>query len=552
MLSRSIIFLTTIFAFIGLQAQSVDEPTEIEFKSNISIKYPSDQQVQHLFKLCKLWGLAKYKHPKITSGNIDWDKKLFRYLALTANPHFDDSLYKALPPLGQEEKVIPLSQGLGWIKRDSLFSKAIQSYLLQLAQIAAPEQQQYIEPGRWNITPKFKENKYPSTNWTDDGLKLLTLFRYWNIIEYFFPYKSLMEKDWDEVLYEYIPKILSTNSELSFKLSLLELISEINDGHAGIHNDPVLDQHFGKNQIPIELKLIGKKAYVVRLFEGIKGRTELVVGDEILEIDSRPLFVLTKHRIKYISASTEAAKTRILSEWLLRTNKSQIEVVVNREGRLVPISLPTIKYNTVRYVQRNIASHRELSEKIAYIYPGSLKPGELDSLLSSYKDKASIIFDYRCYPAVNIQNKLPNYLLPFPIEAFKSTRYSKDQLGEFNFTTPYNWGERNEAYYKGNFVILVNEYTQSQPEFESLIYTQAPSVTIIGSSTAGAIGNWTPIQLPGGILTSISGNGIFRYDESPVQRIGIIPDIYVSRTVKGVKNNRDEILLKAIQYCNQQ
>lgn len=546
------VFLTILFAFLRLQAQSVDERIEVEFKSNLHIEYPSEQQVQHLFKLCKLWGLAKYKHPKITGGDLDWDIELFKHLALTASPNFDASLYKALPPVDQPTKTTPLSKGLEWIKRDSLFSKDIQVYLLRLAQIPAPEVQQYIEPGKWNITPKFKDNKYPNVNWADDGVKLLTLFRYWNIIEYFFPYKALMEKDWDETLYEYIPKILSTNSELSFKLCLLELISEISDGHAGIHNDLVLDQHFGKNQIPIELKLIDNKAYVVRLFEEIKGRTVLEVGDEILEIGNSPLFVLTKHIVKYISASTEVARSRILSEWLLRTNQPEIQVIVNRKGRLVPIPLPTIAYNTVRYVQRKIASHRELSEKTAYIYPGSLKQGELDSLLSVYKDKASIIFDYRCYPPVNIQNKLPSYLLPFPVKAFKSTRYSKDQLGEFNFTTPYKWGTLNEDYYKGNFVILVNEYTQSQPEFETLIYTQAPSVTIIGSSTAGAIGNWTPIQLPGGILTSISGNGIFRYDESPVQRIGIIPDIFVSRTAKGIKNNRDEILLKAIEYCNKQ
>ena len=258
---------------------------------------------------------------------------------------------------------------------------------------------------------------------------------------------------------------------------------------------------------------------------------------------------LWNKKSRYVSASTKAAKDRILSEYILRTNEDTAEVKVLRGNRKLDLTLTTSKYNPLQYVQRDIPASRKISEEIAYIYPGALKPGELDSLLKEYQNISSIIFDYRSYPSVNIQGVLPNFLLPVPKYAFKSKQYSKDQLGEFPFSRSYKWGEINESYYKGRFVILVNEYTQSQPEFEILIYRQAPTVTIIGSSTAGAIGNWTPIYLPGNILTSMSGNGIFRYDESPVQRIGVIPDIYIEPTVEGIVAKQDEILLEAIRFC---
>ena len=345
---------------------------------------------------------------------------------------------------------------------------------------------------------------------------------------------------------EYIPKILAVDKELEFKLVLLELVCKINDGHGGIHRDELLNKYLGKKQIPIELKLIKDQAYVNRLFDK---DLPLKMGDRILAINGVEIGALMNAKRSYIPASTKAAKNRMLSEYILRTNQEIAQVSLLRSNHKLQLSLPTKKYNPLQYVQRNIPASREISKDIAYIYPGSLRQGELDSLLREYKNKPSIIFDYRSYPSVNIQGILPNFLLPVPQYAFKSKQYSKDHLGKFPFAKSYKWGEINESYYKGKFVILVNEYTQSQPEFEILIYRQAPNVTIIGSSTAGAIGNWTPIYLPGNILTSISGNGIFRYDESPVQRIGIIPDIYLEPSLEGIKNNEDEVLLQAIEFC---
>ena len=36
--------------------------------------------------------------------------------------------------------------------------------------------------------------------------RLLALFRYWNVINYFFPYKHLIGDSWNTVLTRYIPK----------------------------------------------------------------------------------------------------------------------------------------------------------------------------------------------------------------------------------------------------------------------------------------------------------------------------------------------------------
>ena len=75
--------------------------------------------------------------------------------------------------------------------------------------------------------------------------------------------------------------------------------------------------------------------------------------------------------------------------------------------------------------------------------------------------------------------------------------------------------------------------------------------TIVGSTTAGADGNVSSIYLPGGLLTRISGNGVYYPDGTQTQRVGIIPDVEVKPTIEGLKQGRDELLEKAIKLIKE-
>jgi C-terminal processing protease CtpA/Prc len=45
----------------------------------------------------------------------------------------------------------------------------------------------------------------------------------------------------------------------------------------------------------------------------------------------------------------------------------------------------------------------------------------------------------------------------------------------------------------------------------------------------------------------ISGLGVFHPDGSPTQRVGIIPDVFVSPTIEGIREGRDEVLEEGIR-----
>ena len=48
----------------------------------------------------------------------------------------------------------------------------------------------------------------------------------------------------------------------------------------------------------------------------------------------------------------------------------------------------------------------------------------------------------------------------------------------------------------------------------------------------------------------ISGIGVYYPDGKETQRIGMIPDIVIKPTIKGIKQDSDELIEKAIELIN--
>jgi C-terminal processing protease CtpA/Prc len=80
-------------------------------------------------------------------------------------------------------------------------------------------------------------------------------------------------------------------------------------------------------------------------------------------------------------------------------------------------------------------------------------------------------------------------------------------------------------------VILVDEVSQSQAEYTAMAFRSTRNATVVGGTTAGADGNVSPIPLPGGLRSMVSGIGVFYPDKRPTQRIGIIADIEATPTI---------------------
>ena len=105
--------------------------------------------------------------------------------------------------------------------------------------------------------------------------------------------------------------------------------------------------------------------------------------------------------------------------------------------------------------------------------------------------------------------------------------------------------------YEGKIVILVDEVTLSSAEYSTMALRTAPGAMVVGSTTAGADGNVSKIDLPGGLRTMISGIGVFYPDKTPTQRVGIVPDIVARPTIRGIREGREEVLEEALRQIVQ-
>jgi C-terminal processing protease CtpA/Prc len=70
---------------------------------------------------------------------------------------------------------------------------------------------------------------------------------------------------------------------------------------------------------------------------------------------------------------------------------------------------------------------------------------------------------------------------------------------------------------------------------------------IVGQPTAGTNGNVNSFTLPGGYMVFYTGMRVLKHDRSQHHLIGIQPTVPMKRTLKGVKEGRDEYLEKALE-----
>jgi len=530
----------------------------------------NDKNIDNLKTLGLVWGFLKYYHPSIAKGNYNWDYELFRILPKVLNSKNandrDTVLVTWINQLGQfdtskrihtKSSEIKIEPDLGWIG-NSNFSSELSHLLLKIKNASRTSDHFYVDLIKGVENPNFKnENPYPLIKYPDVGYRLLALYRYWNIIQYYFPYKNIIGEDWKKVLKEFIPQFIDAHYETEYTLAVLKLIARVHDSHAIILNNPVLNKYFGLGIAAIELSFVENKAVVTGFHNDSLGKeTGLEIGDIVSKINNQPVESIVRNKLKITPASNYPTQLRDISVNLLRTNDTIINIEFIREGKKGNKTIKTYSAGeiTIRYrFETRDTCFKFINKEIAYINNGSLKRAYLPKIWDQIQNTKGLIIDMRNYPTDFPIQELGRYLMPGNRPFAKFTNGSIETPGLFTYTKSMNVGqEKNNNYYKGKVVILINEVSQSSAEFHTMAYRVHPNAIVIGSTTAGADGNVSYFDLPGGINTRISGTGVYYPDGRGTQRIGIIPDIEIKPTVAGIKNRQDELVEKAIKIINEQ
>ena len=204
---------------------------------------------------------------------------------------------------------------------------------------------------------------------------------------------------------------------------------------------------------------------------------------------------------------------------------------------------------------------RFLTPDIGYADLYILESSQVDSMFNLFKNTKAIVFDMRGYPKGTarsiatrltdkkdvIEIKITRLDRDFPlIKAYQSEILETETWT--SFMQPLPDPPTNKSQYKGKTVMIMDEGTQSQAEYTGMVFYAANGTKFIGSQTAGANGDITNFLIPGGMNMVFSGMTISYPNGKQMQRIGLIPDVPVRPTIKGIQAGRDEVLEAASRY----
>jgi C-terminal processing protease CtpA/Prc len=536
---------------------------EFEQGSNITFPALNDSLILDLACLGKVWGFLKYNHPIIAEGTYNWDFELFRFLPkfLAAKDIANREVLmldwinklgniSKYPKAKSKSKKSFTKPNLDWI--ESLITN--QSLKINLYQVYERRNQGgHFYVGSDPEAPTFlNEEPYANLGLPDDAFRLLSLYKYWNIIHYYFPNKHLTDKNWDSVLIEYIPYFLNAKSRMEYELTVLKIIGEIHDSHAAIWDGAYkIETSKGQNYPPFHVRFVENTLIVDDYFNADKASlTGINIGDVITHINGKSVEKVVDSLMVYYPGSNLPARLREISVNILRSPNNEVSIQYLSSGVAKTTNVSLYKKRELDWYSwfklKNQKGYKLLKNDILYLNLAFLNGNDTPEIEELLKKVKSVIVDVRNYPDITAMYSLVPYFQTTKKPFAVFTHRNINNPGEFYWTQDVRmYGIKKP--FSGKLIVLQNEITQSLGEYTVMAFKATGNATVIGSQTAGADGRTAEIFLPGGLKTSISGRGVYYPDKTETQRIGIVPDIEVKPTIKGIQEGRDELIEKAIE-----
>jgi len=247
----------------------------------------------------------------------------------------------------------------------------------------------------------------------------------------------------------------------------------------------------------------------------------------------------------YFAASNDAALHRKLGAALTRGARARGAILVERDGRRMTVDVDRVATTPgsppVRpWHDRPGDTFQRLTDDVAYVKLSTIAIGDVEGYVRDAATARVLVIDIRGYPSAFVVFALGNLLAEGSPEFVKFTVGNMSNPGSFRWTAPGRL--RGTGSFHGRLVILVDEATQSAAEYTAMAFRVAPGAIVVGSTTAGADGNVSILPLPGALRVMFTGLGVYYPDGRPTQQIGIVPDLVVLPTIRGLRDGRDEVL----------
>jgi len=416
--------------------------------------------------------------------------------------------------------------------------------------------------------PNAASVDYHPTLYPSVGYRALSAAKIFSVIDYFFPYKQLMEQSWDSVYHQLLPQFIQAKDSAAYSLAVAKMYRFIQDNH-GIIDGPYTwkNQFYSGSFSPsVYAKMVQGKLVVYQIMNDSASRKEgIAVGDIIEQINGVPVAKLLETLRHYQAASTGNYQDLLLTRNILcgKEGESKRLTIRKSDGRLKTVKVTCSARFSENFRQRQrMLNHWPIFKLIdavtGYVDLGRLRGEMIDSMLTTFKSTKAIIMDMRGYPRGTAWMLAPRLtdkkswraaVVSFKrVEGPHLNALDAPQERE-NISSGFQvLSGTDKDRYKGKTIMLINEEANSEAEHSGLLFKTANNTTFVGSPSAGANGNVTHFKIPGQLNLYFSGCAISWPNGKQLQRVGLQPDIFVVPTIKGLRQGKDEVLDRAVQF----
>ncbi|QHL86760.1 hypothetical protein GU926_04625 [Nibribacter ruber] len=562
----------------------------------------------------RIWGFVKYYHPASAEGRLKADSLFFLYLPKVdsaqnekqANAVFKEMLQSVGLPEG--DKIKPQEDNPkgayllknvddAWRNKSKYLSSDVRKHLEKLFERRYTGSKHHYTYVRYNpyggtVPHELAYVRKPQENLTYP-LRMLALAKFKTYVDYLYPYKHLMDKNWEDVIQVAVPLFAQCDSRQEYERLLLVVNAHLDDTQAFSffrqlqHREKLFKNHYFP---PFDYRVAEKKIIVTAIIDPVLCRqSNIRRGDIITALDSVAVEEWVGALKQVLAVSNQQALWARVGEWgdnlLFRSEDAQMQLQLLRGEETLSTTLrlldpvlpakaklidayfkkvhatPAKKSKNLSYVAKDIV-HFKIDDTFRFINDDTPEEDAvlMDTLLNRAAKAKGIIFDMRGEP--DNSDFVYQYLYKkFGKKNHYFARYyqmNPYQLGTYRLLTqpevyyPNNLTPEGTAY-EGKVVILVNGHTHSIGEWNVMSLQRLfPNSITLGEQTAGADGDVKKFPLPGGYEATFSGNAIYYPNQSATQRKGIRLDQEAHPTLKGVLARKDQLLQKAINLINEE
>jgi len=383
---------------------------------------------------------------------------------------------------------------------------------------------------------------------TDRATRLADVALTWNVLQHFYPYFDVVKTDWTQVLSTALNAAAIDASSESFGITLRRMIAQLQDGHGNVN----YAGRWQDSSIPVTFGWL--EGHLVITEVARQGAEGLQPGDVVVKIDGRdPLEVLNER--ESLTSGATPQWCRFVAVAFLPDGPKGSEVkleVENDKGQRRLVTLRrSVEAGTIP--ETRPAKIVELRPGSFYVALDRIKDEDFQQALPQLEKAKGIVFDLRGYPSVSPM--IISHLIDAPVT---SARWMvpivtvPDHLKMEEFETGGGWNLRPIApRLKAKLAFLTDGRAISYAESYLGIIEAYKLADIVGEPTAGTNGNVNSFTLPGGYTVFFTGMKVLKHDGSQHHGVGIKPTVPISRTIRGVRERRDEQLERAVEIVSQ-